>query len=798
MRVLTSWLKEYISFDLSINDLSNLLTLGGLEVEGVENAHFSFKDVKIAKVQQVTPHPDAQRLHIAKVFDGTELHTVVCGAANCREGLIVAFAPIGAILQGPDAKPFKISKARLRGVESYGMLCSEEELKLSSQPSDGIMELPSDAPIGEHLARYLYDPILEVSLTPNLGHAASMIGIARELSAQLNTPYQLPKRAIEKTTASDALSKVFIHVDDAQDCSQYRMRMIENIKVEPSPSWLKSRLEQSGIKSINNIVDALNYVMLELGQPMHAFDFDKLEHKKISVKKNPSETKLKTLDGQERRIPAGTLLIYDGETPIAVAGVIGGDDSAISDQTTTVIIESAHFNPSEIRRSTKKIGTHSDSSYRFERGIDPCGVQRALDQTVALICELTGATPSKNTLAIEKTAFKPHSIHFRISEIERIIGIQLSQNEVIALFKRLECQIKTSHNESLTITPPSYRNDIRHEIDLLEEVCRLFGFNNIKREECRFSLSSIGHHPRFLLERKIKAKLMQEGLQEFLTCNLISPKLAHVGLDQTLKKENLISVLHAKSIDQSILRASFLPGLLETLKHNQNRQIFDIQAFEMGALHFHENDNYFEKHALAILLSGKRRPYHFSDKPMDVDFFDLKGHVENLFIGLCLSNIDFKRSHFYAFHPGRQCEIILDNETIGVLGEVHPNECRKLSLDPKKRVLYAQIDLDKLLQLDLDSTTFESIPQYPGSQRDLTLTLSDNISIHALYDKIAQGNSPLLKNIELIDVFKDEQKVGLGKQNMTLRFTYRDDTGTLEMKQVDEEHAKIIQNLASI
>lgn len=798
MRLLLSWLKEFVDVDLPFNELCDVLTLAGLEVDGIDNATFSFKNVTIARVENVSSHPQADRLKVVQVFDGKTTHQVVCGDTQVKAGLIVAFAPVGATLKEPSGKTFKIRKASLRGVESTGMLCAEDELGLTREKSDGIMKLFSSAPIGEDLARFLYDPIIEISLTPNLGHAASVLGIARELSAQLNIPYRLTSTQLSNAKPSRILKRLRCQIETIEACPQYRLASIEGVKVGPSPMWMQERLTKSGINPINNVVDSINYVMLEVGHPMHAFDADCLTTETIYIQKNSNPLALTTLDNQKRHIPPDTLLIYDGPQPIAIAGVMGGESSAISSSTQNIILEAAEFNPSEIRRSTKNLSLHSDSSYRFERGIDPQGLERALDRATALICEIAGGTPSEECLVEGHAPYEPPSIHLRSFQIPRIIGIDLSQNEIKSMLKRLECTVKLTSQGDFTVTPPSYRNDISQEIDLIEEITRLYGFNNIPREPCCFSLSSTPHHPLYLVEKQLKHRLLQEGLQEWITCNLISPALSSIGLDRTLTKHHLISVLHAKSIDQSILRATLLPGMLASIKHNENHQIHDIAAFELGTIHFKEQqDTLIEKRTAGLILCGKQSPHHFSKRMKPADFYDLKGHIENLLTAFGIEHVHFTPSSHHSFHPGRQCEIHLKNASLGVMGEVHPRETLKLDIDPRKRILFAQIDIECLFKHLSGDKMFTSLPQFPGSQRDLTLTLPDSTSIDELYQAIRSAESSHLCHVELIDIFKDAERLGPDKHNITLRFTYRDDTKTIEMKQVDEDHAKITEALKS-
>jgi phenylalanyl-tRNA synthetase beta chain len=790
MRILLSWLKDFVNPQTTLNNLCDSLTLAGLEVDGLLNASFDFKGVILARVERVESHPSAERLKVAFVTDGTKLHQVVCGAPNCEEGMVVAFAPVGATLTSESGKLLTIEKANLRGIESFGMLCSAKELGLSEENS-GLMSFPKESHLGQKLSDYLYDPIIEIGLTPNLGHAASILGIARETAAYFDTAYKIPPR--EMKSEKPLQFKASITIEDKEDCYQYHLRKIEGVTVGPSPKWLQDRLLKSGHSVINNIVDAINYTMMEMGQPMHAFDADLLKSSKIVIRKAGLGEKIFLLNGNMHEIHEGSLTIFDDEVPIALAGVMGGKESAIHEGTKNIVIESAEFSPREVRKSVKKNQVRSDSSFRFERGIDPEATVVALNRAVALILEIAGGTASKEIISsFAKKRVKP-PIALRLDEVDRILGISLSQNEIRTLLERLEFDVKIGAKKQFSVVAPSYRNDIKEEIDVIEEILRLYGFNNIPRTRASFSTSTTSHSQVYLLDKEVRSKLIESGLQEFLTCNLISPQLANIG-----EKENLISVLHAKSIDQSILRGSFLPTFLAAIKHNHNRQNFDIQAFEIGSLHLKEEERYCEKRAAAIAMTGKLTSYHFEEKPRSVDFFDLKGVIENLFASLGAPSIQFKKSSFKTMHPGRQAEIWIKGEMLGVMGEVHPTELHKIDIDPKHRIYFAQIDLEKVLALGLEPSNFTKIPEYPSSQRDLTITLSDKVHFESILKKIDSLNCPSLVGIELLDIFKDEQKVGIGKQNVSLRFTYREDHKTIETKDVEEAHSQIQKKIEEL
>lgn len=788
MRVLLSWLKNFVPLDMPLEELSDALTLAGFEVDAVHGASFRFKGVVIARVEKVEAHPGADRLKIALVYDGKEHHQVVCGAENCKEGIITALALPGAEIEDSACKKIQIEKTVLRGTPSFGMLCSEKELHLSND-SSGLMLLPEGAPLGEDLAKHLYDPIIEITLTPNLGHGASILGIAREIAARFSLPYQIPERKIERELPLKF--KMQVSIKNKEDCFQYHLRKIEGITVAPSPKWLQDTLEKMGLTPVNNVVDAINYTMLEVGQPMHAFDFDTLSSSKIAIKPSTKGESLLLLNGQMQEIAEGSLLIYDDMTPIALAGVMGGKNSSITEQTKNILIEAAEFSPSKIRRSVKQNGLRSDSSFRFERGIDSEGVTKALNRAVALICSLAGGTPASESISsLAKKRVSP-SLELRLDQVERILGVQLSQNEIRELLERLEFTVKIGAKKAFSVTPPSYRNDISSEIDVIEEIVRLYGFNNIPKTTISFSTSTTRHSSTYLFEQRVRNKLLHLGLQEFLTCNLISKELSSIGMGNALDEKNLVSVLHAKSSDQSVLRPSFLPTLLSSIKHNHNQQTFDIHAFEIGSLHFRVGEEYTEKRALAIVMTGKKDPYHYENKPQNCDFFDLKGILENLFFSLGISHHAFIPSSLPSFHPGRGGELFIGTEGVGVIGEVHPRETGKIDIDPKRRVYFAQIDLQKLAFFEISQPEFVKLPAYPFSQRDITLTLDDKISLKEILSCIKTPKCPFLCDVQLIDIFKDVEKVGIGKQNVSLRFTYRDDAKTIETKDVEESHNAI-------
>ena len=793
MLVPLSWLKDYLPLTLNNDELSDILTMAGLEVDKVERTEFSFTGVIVGEVISTAQHPSADKLKIAQVSDGKETVQVVCGDPNCKAGMRTAFAQVGARLTDDSGSAFKIKKAKLRGEESLGMLCTEKELGLSNH-HETIMQFPKETPIGTDLSDLFGDTIIEVSLTPNLGHCMSMLGVARDLGAMIDEKVVRPSFELNENESFKAADAITVEVKNPQACPRYSCRLIRNVKVGPSPLWLKTKLESAGVRSINNIVDVTNYVMLGSGQPLHAFDYEKIEGKKISIQVTKKEITFKTLDDENRKIPQGTLMIYDQTKPLAVAGVMGGLESEVKEGTRHILLESAHFDPSHVRKSSKSLNLRSESSSRFERGIDHEGVINSLDEAAFLLQEVAEGEIAKGHVDTLSVPRKKKKLKCRIKRVNQILGTALSYSEVESFLRRLEMETIAIDDDTLQVTVPSYRNDILQEIDLIEEVARIYGYNHISKGEGRVVNSPMPHTPMYLVEREMRGLLLREGLQEFLTCDLISPKLATLSLEKTCSSEESIKVLHPSSVDQSILRTSLLPGLLQAIKHNFDRQNHHISAFELGHIHFKDEANFKERTAAAIIMTGKKAPHHFETKNDEVDFFDLKGIVENILESFGINAPEFSPSNLKSFHPGKQAAIHVGEVRVGVIGEVHPE--RLAVLDIEKRVFFAQLDLIDLFELqDNGFKQLTPLPQFPGSTRDWTLTLKKETPMNTVISPIQDFKSKLLKDFFLLDIYESE-KIGSDVKNVTFRFTYRDDSKTLEQPQVEKEHARLIETIS--
>ncbi|MGK5595255.1 MAG: phenylalanine--tRNA ligase subunit beta [Parachlamydiaceae bacterium] len=789
MKFPLSWLKEYIDVELSPQQIAKILTHLGIEVDSLEKVALNFEKVVVGKILDTLPHPNADKLCMAKVFDGVETYEVVCGAPNCRAGLKTAFAPIGAILHDEDGREFKIKKAKLRGVESYGMLCSGKELGIS-EDSDGIIEFADFVKEGADVADMYADTIFEVSLTPNLSYAGSLIGVARELAASLSTSIKVPEVSLIEQSFEKTKEQIQVTVSDSKNCPRYTCRVVEDVKVGPSPEWLRKKIAACGLRSVNNVVDITNYVFLEAGQPLHAFDFDKIHGHHINVRLAQDGEKIITLDGKERTLSSTMLVIADAENPIAIAGVMGGSNTEVTESSSKVVLESAYFDPSSVRKTSKALALHTDASKRFERGADPNGLVAALDRAAMLIAVLTGGKIASDYYDIHQQKFLPAHILCRLSRVNQLLGTHLSISEVEAIFQRLNFEVSWDGKDTFRVKVPTYRVDISREVDLIEEVARIFGYDNIPRHSSSFRGSEIPHAPIYLFEREVRGRLIAEGLQEFLTCDLIGPTLLNVVSEAGQPEDALIKVLNPTSIEQSILRTSLLPGLLQVVKFNKDHEVPNIAGFEVGRVHTKNEGRYKEQTVAAVVLAGNNAPFYHEPPVQTFDFYDLKGVIENLLQGLNIKRFSFKASSLPTLHNGRQAALIVDSKEVGSLGEIHPSILRKM--DIPDRILFAEINLHDLFKASRMELKLKPIPIYPASERDWTVTLQEQVPLQQLLGSIQRIPSPLLEDVSLKDIFRSE-KIGKERKNVTLHFVYRDLEKTISQDEVDKEHARIVE-----
>lgn len=793
MKLSLNWLREYIQLDLSPDEIAKILTNAGLEVEGIFSTSKGFDGVVVGEVLKVDKHPDADQLCVAQVSDGQEVYQVVCGAPNCRPGMKTAFARLGANLTDHEGKKFKIKKSKLRGVESFGMLCAADEIGLSQEEQPGIIEFDDEMKTGTDLAALYSDTVLEIGLTPNLGHCNSVVGIARELSALIQTPVVLPAITFQEDQSLHTPGLIRIEVQDVERCPRYACRIIKDVKVGSSPDWLKKYLEASGIRPINNVVDITNFVFLEIGQPLHAFDYDTISGQKIIVRAGKDGENFITLDDKERSLTPEDLLICDAEKGIAIAGVMGGKNSEVSQATKNILLEAAYFSPKSIRKTSKRLGLQTDSSKRFERGADPNAVLWALDRAAMLIQKLTGGKIAQTPLDIKKQAFPDAKIECRLSRINALLGTHLGVSEVESIFKRLGFVYQWDGQDKFLVTVPTYRVDVRQEIDLVEEAARIYGYENIPLSQPSYKDSSIPQAPLFLFERALRGRLIAEGLQEFLTCDLIGPSILDTIGKETGGLEP-VKVMNPISVEQSVLRTSLLPGLLQLVKYNAAHQNHDFCGFEIGRIHFKEGEQFKEQTVLGIVLTGHAQNHAWYSKEREFDFFDLKGIIENILKELRISNVSFKANNLKTFHTGRQAAIYADSLEIGSMGEIHPSIIRRL--DVPQRIYFAELNLHDLMQKSQGDYRMQEISIYPGSARDWTVTIEEQRPVQQIFDIIRAIPSKLLKQASLLDIYRSE-KLGANMKNVTLRFIYRDDQKTISQEAVDGEHARILRETST-
>jgi phenylalanyl-tRNA synthetase beta chain len=789
MKFPLSWLKEYIDITLPPAQIAKILTLAGIEVESIEKAELGFDKVVVGEVLRVAKHPNADKLTVAEVTDGVDQFQVVCGAPNCREGMKSAFALIGATISASDGEQLKVKKSKIRGVESFGMLCSGAELGISDD-EEGIIEFSEHLPAGADVSEIYSDTIFEVSLTPNLSHAASLIGIARELSAATGIPLRMPLVYV-KEGEGFAKDAVKVMVKDAKDCPHYACRVIQGFKTAESPAWLKKRLLACGIRPIHAAVDVTNYVLMERGQPLHAFDLDTVEGSEIIVRKaHPHET-IETLDGKLRELSPEMLVIADTSRPSAIAGVMGGARSEVTPDTKRVLLESAYFRRGSIRRTSKALGLVTDSSRHFERGVNPNGVIEALDRAAMLLKEWTEAEVLQGVVSEELQTFPPLEIRCRLQHVNRLLGTHLGIGEVESMLQRLGLDSTPGGEETVIVRVPTFRVDITQEVDLVEEIARMIGYDNIPRHEAVHHSSAIPDYPLFHFERNARTRLVGEGLQEFLTCDLIGPTLLSMAPDPKTPKDAFVRVVNPTSIEQSIMRTSLLQGLLDVVKFNYDHGNHNVSGFEVGRVHFKIGGQYSEPTVVGIVLTGESRPHHIDPKPHAVDFYDIKGIIENLLESLNIKRYTFRFSHIETFHSGRQALVQVDGVDIGSLGEIHPAIQKKM--DIPQRIYFAELNLTDLLKSKKGDLKMRPIPEFPSSERDWTVTVKEAVPIQQIIGSIQHIPCPLLEpeDVTLVAVYRSE-KIGLQVKNVTLHFVYRDKTKTVSQEEVEMWHKQII------
>jgi phenylalanyl-tRNA synthetase beta chain len=808
MKVTLNWLKQYVDFNWSPEELTERLTMLGLEVEGVQKLGGEFNGIVVAQVITRDKHPNADKLSVCRVNDGTGERQIVCGAQNFQAGDKVPLILPGAALpmKPGDKEPFTIKVGKIRSVESHGMMCSPTELGLPDQV-DGLLILRADAKVGQPFAEYLglagSDVIYDLEVTPNRPDLNSVIGIAREIAAVTGNPLKVPEltvasgpvAAVGATAGTGVDSFVAVRVDEPDLCPRYTARVVTGVKVGPSPDWLRTALEKVGIRSINNVVDVSNYVMLEIGQPLHAFDYHLIGKgaggkPTIVVRRATEGEKFKTLDGQERTLTAETLLIANEQHGIALAGVMGGLNTEINDSTKDVLIESAYFKPTNIRRTSKTLGLRSESSYRFERGCDIGIADWASRRCAQLILETAGGQLVASAIDACAVEIKPKEVSLRHPKASELVGVTISTEDQIRHLESLGLQ-RTPEGEAdqqTTFSIPTWRVDLKGEIDLIEEVARLYGVDKIPSTAPR---GAIGTNPFDVVYDQIaeaRRLLSGMGLSEATGQTLIADAAAKLAA----APETLVLLANPLSSDMNALRPSLLPGLLDSLRHNVSRKNYDAALFEVGRVFVNVNGQTKEERRVAIALTGQRAAsfWNGEEREAKFDIYDLKGLLEEFIEQFGLRGVGFtKRTE--------STSLLLESATIalggklvfGEFGQLLPALAKKYDL--RDAVYVAELNLDQLLARRNASKSFKTLPQFPSIRRDVAMLVGDAVTHDAVLDVVKRAKPANLENVELFDVFRGTN-VPAGQKSVAYAFTYRAADKTLTDPEVNAAHDKVV------
>ncbi|MGY6629789.1 MAG: phenylalanine--tRNA ligase subunit beta [Wenzhouxiangella sp.] len=783
MKISYRWLKEWVALDLDAEQVAERFTLAGLEVDEVSPVAPPLDGVVVGEILTAEQHPDADRLRVCTVAGDEQVRTIVCGAPNARVGLKAPLATLGTVLPGG----LKIKPAKLRGIRSEGMLCSEPELGLGEE-SGGLLELPADAPTGQSLSDYLGldDQVLDIDLTPNRADCLSVRGLARELAAL--TGAALKPRSISpvEPVIEDRPS---IRLESPVDCPRYLGRIVRGVNVNAAtPGWMVEALRRSGIRSLGPVVDVTNYVLLELGQPMHAFDLATLEGA-IVVRRAVKGEQLLLLDGREVALDADMLLIADERKPLALGGVMGGLPSAVSDSTQDILLESAWFDPRVIAGRARRLGLATESAHRFERGVDPALQREAMERATALILQIAGGQPgpieesvSTSDLPVQAT------VRLRLARLNGLLGAELDAATVEDILLGLGMSLERDGDDFL-VQAPSARRDIAIEVDLIEEVARVYGYDRLPARRPGGGLSIEVGSERQLPEQTLRTQLIARGFQEILTWSFV----AEDWLDQLGLKAGAQPLANPLSRDMAVLRTSLLPGLLETAGSNLRRQHPDFRLFETGVCFQQLEDGFAETRRLGLLMTGLAEGEHFSARPRALDFFDLKGEIEHLLeLNACEGEFAFERSSHPWLHPGQGANLLCDGRPVGWLGQLHPT--LQDQLDWPQTAFIAEIDLAALLRRRLPQSVPSS--RYPQVRRDLSFVVADDVPASEILALVQASGGELLHRAAIFDEYRG-QGVEADCRSLSISLILRHISRTLGDKEIEDTVQAVLESLQS-
>ncbi|MDR2104866.1 MAG: phenylalanine--tRNA ligase subunit beta [Deferribacteraceae bacterium] len=769
MRVSLNWLKSYVNIsDLSPEDIAHRLTMAGLEVEGIERKN-PIEAISAAIIEEVQEHPNAKKLHLCKVFDGKGRHNVVCGAPNARAGLITVLAHIGAEIGG-----VKIKEGVLRGVKSEGMLCSEKELGLSEDHA-GIIELPPDTPLDANLNELLgiEDIILDIAITPNRGDCLCIYGIAREVSALFErelhfNPFVVSEEDMGEISAYTAATK------DVESCPYYTARIIKGVKLAPSPLWMQNRIKSAGMRPLNNVVDITNYVMLEYGQPLHAFDL-KVIDRGIVVRRAAEAEKFTTLDGKVRDLDASVAVIADHSKTLAIAGVMGGEYSGINDATTDIFLECACFNPASISLTSRKLGMNTDSAYRYIRGMDFGRSRSILDYAASLFSDICGGTVLAGALTAGEQPPESRTFNFSISKVNSLIGLELSADHILTLLGRLNIKGFLKEDATAAVIVPSYRNDIKHVADIAEEIARLYGIERIPSRLPSFSPKSAKE--KLNREGELRELLINSGFNECINYSFLPDSY----LADFCDTRELVYLINPLSNDMNALRTYIFPSLIKTLEHNWNQGERSIRLFEIGSVFQKTDRSRLEPLHLAFGFIGGFIPLNWAPGGAYDNFYYLKGVCSNIFAKLRLTP-SYIPSKLGCLHPGKSADIFIGKDRAGFIGALHPNIAA--ALDLKAEVYFTELDLSFLFSLGVEHPPYKRFSRFPSVYKDISLVVDIALPAENLRGLIS-GISPLVQAVVLFDIYSGEGLASNREKSLTFRIFFSSPDKTLTDEEIN-------------
>ncbi|MEK4028591.1 phenylalanine--tRNA ligase subunit beta [Pseudobacillus sp. FSL P4-0506] len=794
MFVSYKWLSEYVDLDgMPAKELAEKITRSGIEVEGVEVLGEGIKGVVIGHVLEKEQHPNADKLNVCQVDIGeAEPVQIVCGAPNVDKGQRVAVAKVGAVLPGN----FKIKKAKLRGEASNGMICSLQELGIESklvakEYAEGIFVFPNDVTPGEDALQQLNldDEVLELGLTPNRSDCLSMIGVAYEVAAILDKEVKLPEIKVEEA-AERTEDWIKVNIDAKEDNPIYIARIVKDVKIGPSPLWMQARLMAEGIRPHNNVVDITNYILLEYGQPLHAFDYDRLGSKEIVVRRAQDGEQLVTLDSAERTLSSEHLLITNGEEGIALAGVMGGANSEVEADTTTVLIESAYFNGQRVRQASKDHGLRSEASARFEKGVDPNRLQAAADRAAQLMALYAGGQVLAGSVVAGEMDLEPKVVSVTLEKLNRVLGTHLQMTEVEDIFRRLKFWV-TLDNDEFIVTVPTRRGDITISEDLVEEVARLYGYDHLPTTVPVGATYPGGLTDYQEKRRAVRRFLEGAGLNQAITYTLTSEKKAK---EYALNSREPIKLAMPMSEEHAYLRLSIVPQLLSAVAYNNARQIDSLALYEIGSVFLKETDAELptEEEQLSGAITGLWEEHLWQGEKKAVDFFVAKGVLEGLFAELgLLERITFKKAEISGMHPGRTAVVELDGQEIGFVGQVHPQQAKALDI---KETYVFELKLSPLFTAKTEAVAYEPIPRFPSITRDIALVVDSKVEAGKLKEVIEGAGGKLLKDVHVFDLYEGEH-VEAGKKSIAFSLKYFDPEKTLTDEEVVKVHNGVLEAL---